>query len=357
MNVHSKLVNLASRVVLLIIVVLTFIFAESTKKRANKRLAKTIVDMTYIKDSINSQWKKMGEHERRSKYQLMMMRILATYGYRYDEKYKKSMNREQKIDYVNVNYKLATAFHFELFDVPVIHKLETDFNPYEINTASLNERGLGQLVWDTALLAERLQRQLPDNLRRMVRFELKQKSDLFDPIINMKASYTLLYFLRRHYRSELWYVSCYHWGGFLGRYYDKGEGEVPARFTINGQTFHPLKYVQAYAELKEAWQTGQLEAGMVITEKWRDWSKRQKKEQIDFRKTRSIIRNLRKKLQEKSRIESEHSAKEKEIKKVLWKADRDLSKIAGESKRGGGVKSLQKVKKVAKDLLKKLNWR
>lgn len=315
-----------------------------------KRLSMVISNMTEIKDGFN--WDHIGIQERKSKYRKMMIRIMTVYGFQYDKKFKKAMSTEQKIEYINLNFDAATKLNMNLFDVPTIHLIETAFNPYA--EGGYSERGLGQIKFNTAMLAERLLKIMPAYLRKLLHFEIKNKEDLFDPILNTKATYVLLWYLRKDYKGrEDWYISAYHWGGFLRKHWDNGNGEVPLSFTLNGIKYSVIKYYITFSQLKESFVIGKLEAGKAIEEKWAKYRQKLVKEEIDFRKTKRIIRSLREKLAEKKALEQKLDKKHEEIDLALNHADTQLKQISDGSKKDG-IKSLKKIKYVVKNLIKKI---
>jgi len=341
----------AITVAFIITLLVLYIFME---KKHTKNLAMVISKMTEVKDGFN--WDQMGEQERRSKYRQMMIRIMTVYGYQYDPAFKKAMSKDEKIKYINLNYEAATKLNLGLFDVPIIHLMETSFNPYA--KGEYDERGIGQMKYNTALLAERLVKIMPSDKRKLLDFDIKSKSDLYDPIISTKATYVLLWNLKRDYKGrEDWFISAYHWGGFLARRWDDGRGNVPAKFTLNGIEYNVIKYYVAFRELKEAFESGKLEAGKAIEERWARYQKQLIQEEVNFRRTRAIIRNLRKQLAEKRELEDELHKKHEEINMALDVANNQLQQISKGSQKDG-KKSLNKIKTVVKDLLqiiKKIN--
>jgi len=340
--------------------ILLFIITVSICFLSLVELSRLIVDSGKYKNKVAAEilalrsefdWTKMPDAE--SKYTKMMIDILTAFSYKYDQNYKKSMNKDQKIKYIRFNYRCATILFFGLYDVPIIHKMESSFNPWMDH--DYGEIGIGGIKWPTALLAERLLRFMPDNIRRLLYFELKSKKDLYDPITSLKITYALLWWERRSFQGrEDWYVSIYHWGGFLSKYWDRGEGKVPVSFTLNGKKYNVIKYYYTFREMKEAYESGKLEPCKEIIEKWQAYFSRIREEEIDFRKTRSIIRSLRKKIKNYEEASNEKDEKLKELKKELKKANKRLRVISKQSRSGKGVKALKKVKWVAKDILKKI---
>ncbi len=334
-------------VVIIPAVMILFALYTWQEKRHVRRLASVISEMTAIKDGLD--WDQMGDQEKKSKYRQMMIKVLSVYGFQKDDEFQMSMNTDQKINYINFNFEVATKLSFGLFDVPIIHQMETSFNPYALGQFS--EVGIGQIKYSTALFAEKLLKLMPKNIQKILEFELKNREDLFDPIISTKISYVLLWFYRREFEGrEDWYISTYHWGGFLSRRWNKGESDVPVKFILNDVEYNVIKYYVAFKGFQSAYESGQIEVGKAIEEKWRKYQKRLVKEEIDFRTAHRTIKKLRKLLNEKRKIENDLVKKEEEIVIALNTANQKLKEIARGSQKDGKV-SLRKVKNVVKKLL------
>ncbi len=348
MSSIKKKIYLWSRdiIVIIILIFMAWLLFQSKNKYDKSELL-------YITKSLTVE-----EGEQRSRYNQMMIRILTVYGYTYDKRYKKAMSKEEKIKYIRFNYKCATALQLGLFDLPIIDLMESNFNPYMIH--QYGEMGLGGIKFNTALLAHEVLSLMPANLRRLLKFEIKSKNDLLDPFINMKVTYIMLWHERRQFKNrEDWYISAYHWGaGHIGRRWDNGKGELPVKFTLGGIEYNVVKYYATFKEFKTAFEMGDLEAGIPIKEKWEAYVKKMEKEEIDFRKTKSIIRNLRKKVKSVKYEKDEYIKGNKELEELLWKSNKDLKKIAGEVRQGGGIKKLSEgTKRIVKNLLKKIKYK
>ena len=337
-------------IVLIISIIVLIVLMIIKETQYTNRIAKVITDITLIQNGLN--FNDMEKQEQISKYRKMMIRIFEIYGFKYDNKYKKAMTKDQKVKYIILNYRLASAFNFGLFDVPIIQLLESGFNPYAYNKDNIGERGLGQIYWYTAVLADKIQELLPDNLKKIAKFDLKNKEDLFDPLINTKITYVLLYFLRRDYQGrEDWYISVYHWGGFLGLKWFGGRGEFPEKFMINGIKLSPLKYYISFAELKSAFEAGRLSASKEIVEKWENYRKKICKEELDYRRVRRIMINLRKEIKAKDDAKEQLDEYYKNLNMSIKKYQKELRRIGKQSQRDGKT-SLRKAKNIVKKLLK-----
>lgn len=304
-------------------------------------------DLIYMIQSIP-----LNQTEEKAKYTKMMVKIFTAYSFRYDKRYKKSMSKEEKIVYLNENYKFAKLLKFGLYDVPILHQLETSFDPYVDH--EYGEIGIGGIKWGTALLAQKLLDYMPDNYRRALYFDLKTKQDLKDPIISMKITYTLLWYERRQLRGlESWYISTYHWGSLILKHWKKGKGSVPTTFTLNGITYDVIKYYVSWAELRDSYEMGQIEPSKPIVEKWTAYMKKMKQEEIDYRKCRSVIRKQRKLLKEKNELEIELQKKYTEIDKQMIHIDKELKRIGGIANKTGWRKQYIKLRELIKNYIRR----
>ena len=302
----------------------------------------------------NFDWTKMNDAE--THYNSMMIDIITTYSFKYDKKYRKAMNPDQRSEYIRQNKIYADALSFNPFEVPCISLLESSFNPWLDH--EYGEIGINGIKYETALWCEKIQQKyMPDHLRRLLFVDLKTRQDLKDPIIALRVTYTLIWYNRRLFNGRQdWYVSVYHWGGFLSRHWDyrKKDGDVPITFTLNGIEYNVMKYYIAFRELLTAFNSGKLQAGREIVEKWKAYYKQKCREELQYREMKGIIRSLKKQLNEKTDIEKKLKDKHKRIEEELKKADTKMRKISGEVKKGAGKQALDKVKGVARDLLNKL---
>jgi hypothetical protein len=206
--------------------------------KEDRNIAKEVVELRAYYD-----WTKMPHAE--SKYRSMMIDVLTTYSYKYDSKYPKSMNKEMKIKYINENYDLSMLVGRNLFDVPIVHQLETSFNPYAKHEHG--EVGIGGIKFGTALWAETVQEKyMPSNLAKRMRINLKTPNDLKDPIISLRITHTLLWWGDQVFDGrEDWNIGTYHWGGFYERWWDGDNSKrVKDTFILNGIAYNTLKYYE-----------------------------------------------------------------------------------------------------------------
>ena len=87
--------------------------------------------------------------------------------------------------------------------------------------------------------------------------------------------------------------------------------------------------------------------------KYEDEKKRLCKQEITYRNCWKIINQLRNKLKEKTEIESDLKAKYQDIENSLDEANKKLYQISQDSQKNG-ISALDRVKGVAKSLIKKI---
>lgn len=289
--------------------------------------------------------------EEASHYKKMMIRILQAYSYKRDYRYRKSMTKEQKIAYINFNWKASRLMKISPYIVPQINKQETAFNP-NLNHA-YGETGLGGVKFNTALLAHKLLEQMPGHLKRFFYFNIRYKRDLKDPIVNNKVTYILLWYNLRKYSRMDWAILVYRWGGFYARHWNKGEGNPPESFTLNGIRYNTYKYYFECASYVDAYENGLIEPNRPIKEKWIDYMKKLRKEEIDYRKVSRIIRKLRSVVKDQREMINDFEVKDKQLEKELNKFYAELKVIGGEArKQGWPEKTYNKLRRFIKKMIK-----
>jgi hypothetical protein len=152
---------------------------------------------------------------------------------------------------------------------------------------------------------------------------------------------------------ENWYVSIYHWGGFLEKHYH-GQNEIPIHFTLNGKKYNVLKYYVAWKEIVEAYNEGKLEPTVEIVRRWKKHYKKQCQGEINFRNVNTRIKQLEKKILEKEKLLEAYMKADQDLKNEIKRSKKVMLNISGEAKAGGGKKALRKVKGVARNLYYKL---
>jgi len=338
-------------IIMLLVCIFVFLLIGALQNISYRRkINENMREILFFKKSID--WQNATDRE--SRYYDMMIQIFNTYSWQYDSKYKRAMTKEQKSTYMKLNWKLARAMDFSPFAVPVIHQMESCFNPYAKHV--YGEMGIAGIKWDTGLLAFKLVDYMPAGYKSiMYPVDLKTPMDLEDPILSLKLTYVLLWYLRRQFEGrEDWYILVYHWGGFLSRHWNNGDGEVPTEFKLNGKSYDVFSYYQTFKEMLESYEAGEIEPARPIIDKWQDYYAKLTKEEIDFRMTASIIKKLRRELRERKEIEYELNKKYEEIEKELEKANKQLKKISGESQ-SKGKSALIKVRETAKNLINEIS--
>jgi hypothetical protein len=327
----------------------------------HKNLATQIVNLTAVKDGfiLND----LPIQEQREKYRKFMIRIFDVYGYQYEKEFTKALRADQQADYIDMTFDLDNLLGFEHYTVPTAHLMESAFNPRCHNTTSgLDEKGIGQQVWTTAVWAEALLNRMPGNYQKALHFEIKTSDDLYDWETATKITYVLMWWNRRDFHTEEWWVSIYHWGGFLSRYWDDGEGSIPTKFTINGIVYRVIDYYVAWKKLQECFSRGQLEPSIQVVEKWQNYQKKLMAEEVQLRTARGIIRKLRAELEEKKFMEDRLQQQYSKIDVVVSESLESLNKVYGDASKKPNGEEIRKKLNEAKGIVKKTiadlsNWR
>jgi hypothetical protein len=297
-------------------------------KNSQKQLASQLKETTWIKDNLHLT--DLAPNERREKFRKLMIRIMNVHGHTYRPKNVKAMNREQKAQYIRLLYEAAEDFRFGYWMVPTLHKKESDFNP--IQDGPCHERGLGQIKWLTAMGAQGYLKCLPTWLEKKYKFELHKPEDLYDPIINTKVTFVLLYMLRNIYLgNELWYVSIYHWGGFLSRYFDRGRGQIPKAFVINDISYDVAEYITDYWTWKETFEMGELEPGKDVALKWEGKKRKMLQEEVKLNTAYKEMNKVRRQLTKVKKSEKELIGANAALDKSLKRLKIEFKKIYGEA--------------------------
>jgi len=304
----------------------------------------------------NTNWKKKKKME--PQYTAFMYDVINYFSYQQDKYYKKSMTRDMRIKYTRKNYVLATAFSWGLFDVPIIHQLETSFNPYEIH--GLNEQGLGGVMYGTAVGSYNYCRAyMPRRLWRLVKFDLMKASDLIDPINGLKASYMILWHCYRIYNgAENLAISSYHWGIWIDRFCLNGlDFPVLFKFKLKNGWIekNPKAYYFAWRKIKLAYENGDFETGKYINEKWQKYKDSMTTDEYNYRVASKRIKLLEKQLKENEALYKLLKLKDDQHKKSIKKTKKILKRIGREASKKGWTKTtILKFKKWIKKVLKEL---
>ena len=329
---------------------------------SDKRIAKTICDMTYIKEGFRLS-DSHSINERKEKFRAFMIRIIDTYGltYRANMKPPTGLSPKDKRDYILECWELARLIDINEYNTPTLHKKETCFNPWAWNQDSgLDEKGIGQQTWDTALTAMAIVKYImPDRLKKRMDITITKPEDLYEWKNSTRITFILIwYYLRKYNFREEWAISCYKWNNFLGRRWDNGKGDIPAKFTISGIEYSPIAYYADFKSWCESWNNGDIEPGKVNAEYWASFEKKMMKEEIKLRKVRSIIKGLRKDIKQLKIAKDDYKSKFENAENKLEEAESKLGKVyklAGREKFGEGIrKHLKKGKGITDKLLKEV---
>ena len=302
-----------------------------------KDLARQLRDLTAVKDGFSLQG--VSEEEQYFKFKSFMIRIMNVYGNTYDPKNPHIIPPNEQADYIKLLWQASRLMKMSPYRVAIVHQMESCFDPWANNTNSgLDEKGIGQQVWSTALYALSLQDFLPPNLKAFFQVDLKSSDNLYQWEVSTKITFILLYFLDREFngRNE-WALSVYHWGGFLRRYWDEGHGDIPARFYFEkgGKRveYSVINYWLTSEKLLAAYEQGDLEYGKAITGIYDEKKNQIMKEEKQLRQAREIIRGLRNQLASEKEARREAVTQRSNLESFLLQATIDMWKVYGEAKK------------------------
>lgn len=300
----------------------------------------------------NSVWHDMALDE--SVYTAFLYDVINYFSYQEDRYFKKSMSKDQRIQYVAENYRLAKAFGYGLYDVPIIHQMESSFNPHEKH--GLDEQGMGGIMFMTAKYAYNFcEAYMPAKLWCLVDFKLEKKEDLIDHINALRSSYMILWQQYKVYEgSEMWAVSGYHWGGWLWRPYAMGK-EFPVKFVFYSDTGkderNPKAYYFTWRNMKTAYEQGNFEQGKYIQEKWEKYRNSMKTEEYNYRRVVSRVKTLTKHIKELEQLDTLREDRIKKIEanvKAMERECKEIGKVAG--KKGWIKEAVDKFEKKCREI-------
>lgn len=269
-----------------------------------------------------------------------------------------TLDRNDRVTFIKENWRLSQLLHFE--------------NPYEVGfgTCTLEtffddtvehkhgETGLFAIKLLTGKMAQWIiDTQMPEHISRKMKVNIRTKEDLKDIVTSMRCAYALYWYYRKMFDdNEAWYVSAYHWGeGRIFQYWY--EKYLPEKFTLNGIEYGVRNYHIAHREVVVNYSQGRLEAISDVVRRYKKTEHKIVSEELTFRKMLRIVKNLKKARKEYEEALDTKNDKMEDWKNIESKAMKDMIKISGEAKAGGGKKALRKVKNVAKWILKKLGIR
>jgi len=299
----------------------------------------------------NTDWKRLAKKE--GDYTAFMYDVINRVSH-YNTRY--SMAKEERIKYTALNFKLAEAFVWGYFDVPIIHALETAMNPHIKQHEIYGEWGMGGFWYGTALAYYKIARDyMPARLWGYVKFTFEKPQDLLLIENALKMTYIWLWIERYNYDGvDLWAISCYKWGRFAAQYWRYGKNLYPLKFKIKTSLFgwreyNPRAYHFTWDKMKECFERGDLNYGIEIYKKYRKKQHKLKTEQIEFRRLLAIMRSQEKELESIRAFMKVIETKIANTEKLNKKEIRIMKQIAGESKKKGGL--LKKIKKYCRERL------
>jgi len=310
----------------------------------------------------NTDFRSMAQRE--SQYTIIMYDILrpvtrggfSTYGY------KKCLSDAEKIRYTALNFKLALAFKYGLYEVPAEHILESNFNPYKVHDI-YGELGLGGFWYSTAVFYhDYAERYMPRNLWSYVSFKLSRPEHLLNYENALKMSYIWKWVEGHTYiNAEMWLASSRRWGKFIYKHYNNGADLFPIKFTIklsSGEVkkYNPRKIYYVWRNLCRYFEAGNIAAAHDLFIDYRHDKVKIEKAEIRYRTLKGRIRQLEKQIDNYKKITLLQSSELENLKSSVDKAKKVCKQIGGEAKEIGWTDKLKKrLKKAAAHLYSQLN--
>ena len=270
-----------------------------------------------------------------------------------------SMNKEDRVNILNDNFKLARLFGRGLYDVLIIGILETALNPNVI-AKPYGEVGMFGQWYSTARYYYNIARDnMPEKYFRAVKFNFTKKQDLLIPGNALRMAYIWLWIEERNYDgTELWTISGYRWGRFLSQHYARNDCNMfPVRFIIMTRfglkKYNPRAYYWTWRNMRDCFERGDLDAGLKIYNKYKRKQDKLKTEQVEFRRLYRRFKDQEKIIKDMRALNILLRDKLAEYDKVEAGKIKVLKTISKEAKATGWEAQFKKLKDKAKSWLKK----
>jgi hypothetical protein len=317
-------------------------------------MARQLRELTQVRDGFDI--RDAGPQERKEKFRKLALRIFAVYGKAYRAGSPEAFSMEQKREVIDLWLNAADAVNLDPWVVPTLGILETALNPNGMG--EYGEIGYLQIKMDAARWAERVLQLMPERFKDLLQFSIQDERSLLDPITSTKAAFCLLYALRSEFNGrEEWWVSVYHWGGFLRRYWDRGAGDIPRKFHLSGVEYDVITYYYAYKQLKDCFDKGEIEVGRPTADDWRARAAKLIAEERSLLDAKRVIMGLRARAEERDREIEDLRKLNEGLTDTLRKAEKDLERIYGLAREGRAAevrRRLSEAKGVVLELLKKI---
>jgi hypothetical protein len=250
------------------------------------------------------------------------------------------MTKEQRIKFLTANKRLADAFGFGLYDAIIIGILESGLNPH-LSHEPYNEVGMFGHWYSTAKYYYNYAHSyMPARLFGYVNFDLRKRADLFDPINALKMTYIFLWIESHNYKGdELWYISAYRWGRFIGHHWHDGVKEFPIKFKIytrfGVKKYNPRAYYWTWRNMRDCFEAGNINPGIDEYKKWKSKKDKRRVEEIQFVRLYKAMKFQEKQLNEAKVLIKLLTAKVNDIDKQADMELKAMRKIAGETQTTG----------------------
>ncbi len=275
------------------------------------------------------------------KYTDWYNKVLGWYGPKYHRKHKRGMHPRIRSKWVKNLHEYNT-----LLDLPPMALLSIALfeSSYDLKaTGPFKEMGMFQMRKGAVMQAEWYHKTIRSkNIKDKLRFRYQKESDLQDPLNQLKIAAVLLWGYRIDFGNDpMWYISAYHWGGMMGKYYYAGV-LPPKEFVFNKGTVKedvrdPFSYYFVWAQIDFAFRHFRKDINIpydYIREYRKHMNKYEKEYIYDYKYIRKLKRELMDIKEYQAEFKKEQKKKLKRLDALVKKADKEYSHIHGLIKTG-----------------------
>lgn len=284
-----------------------------------------------------------------------------------------SMSKEQRIQFLTVNFKLANVFGYGHWDIPIIGILETALNPKAEHTL-YGEQGMFGAWPSTAKYYYSIARdKMPQRLWHYVKFTFNDKYDLLDPINGLKMAYIWIWIENQNYKGlEIWTIGGYRRGRFEWVHWKRVQKilkkcETDLEFDIVAEDLYPVSitlktkngtfkynaraYYYSWRNMRDCFERGDIDAGIHVYRKYKKIKYKEDKSEIEFRRVYSALKQKEKEVRECRQLITILDKKLKDVEQADKKVLKVAKQIGGQANKEGWKKYPRAVKKFCIDLI------
>lgn len=281
-----------------------------------------------------------GEHFR--KHVDFYNKIIGWYGPQY-RKGKRGMSHKQRSKFVINLYDYNKMLGLPYFDVISIALIESYYDPFTVGP--FNEGGMFQMRPGAVAQAVMYHGFIKSkHVRDRLRFNYGKDSDLRDPLNQLKMACVLLWGYRRQYANDpSWYVSSYHWGGIMDRYWRK-KIQVPKEFVFNKGTVRedvrdPFVYYFMWANIEQAFSHFRKDIYVYMPPDYiKKWKESASELEVQFVQSWKYVKQLNDKVKKIEEMEQEFNEERKielaKLRKLTDKANEEYQRLHSKLKIG-----------------------